>query len=243
MLLLLVPITTLPRALIRFPLLMVTAALAVIGAARVEVALTVKVCVALAPKTTLPFAVTVAEEEKVVGELMLTVLLVSVPSTILPYAANRFPVLTVTGALAVTAARKVVAAATVKVLELSVPMTALPRALKLFPAVMLTGAVAVTADAKRVAALTVSVCELVVPMAVLPVVLSVFNSALPDTVRVPVGLGMLMLLAKVANPLLSMVSRSTSWPLPVLVLPVELVLKMRLPPSLLAASCIPSMVD
>ena len=234
--------TTLPKALRRFVLLMVTAALAVSGAATVDVALSVSVCAALPPKTTSPFAVIVAEVEKVVGELMLTVLLLSVPSATLPYAENALPVLTVTGALAITAALKVVAAATVKVLELSVPTTAFPRALKMFPAVMLTGAAAVTAEAKLVAALTVSVCELVVPMAVLPLVLSVFSSVLPDTARVPVGLSMLMLPVKVARPLLSIVSRSRSWPLPVLVLPVELVLRMRLPPSLLAASCILAMI-
>ena len=241
--LLFVPITTSPRELKRFLLLIVTAALALIWAAKVDVALTVSVCEALAPKTTLPFAVTVADAKKVVGELMLTVLLLSVPSTTLPYAAKALPVLMVTGALAVAGAWKVVPAATVKVLELSVPMTALPRALRRFPAVMMTGAAAVTAAAKLVAALTVSVCELAVPMMALPEVLSVDNSVLPNTVRVPVGLSMLILPAKVARPLLSMVSRSRSWPVPVLVLPVALVLKMRLPPSLPAASCIRAAFD
>ena len=192
---------------------------------------------------TLPFAVMVADAEKVVGELMLNVLLLSVPSTTLPNAANKLPVLTVTGALATAAARNVVAAATDKVLELSVPRMAFPRALRLFPAVMVTGAAAVTAAAKLVAALTVSVCELVVPMAVLPLVLSLFNRVLPDTVRVPVGLSMLVLPENVARPLLSMVRRSTSWLVPVVVLPVELVLKMRLPPSWPAASCTQAVLD
>ena len=143
----------------------------------------------------------------------------------------------VTALLAVSTAFKKVAAATVKVLELSVPRMALPRALRLFPAVMVTGAAAVTAAAKLVVALTVSVCELVVPMAVLPVVLSLFSRVMPDTVRVAVGLSMLVLPEKVARPLLSMARRSTSWLVPVVVLPVELVLKMRLLPSWPAASC------
>ena len=163
-----------------------------------------------APKTVLLFVVKVAAVENVVGELTLTVLVLSVPSTTLPLAVNALPVLTVTGALAMTAARKVVAAATDRVLELSVPRTVFPRALRLFPAVMVIGAIAVTAVARVVAAFTASVCEAVVPMTVLPAVLSVFSSVLPATVRVSVGLGMARLPDRVARPLLSMVRRSTS---------------------------------
>ena len=270
---LLLPIIALPRALNALPAAMVTVVLATTGAEKVEDACTVSAWLLLVPMDTLPLAVSVpttvtallavtkalklaaalaaktpfvvivAEGAKVVGELMLTVLLLSVPSNTLPSAAKALPVLTVTGALAMTAARNVVAAATVKVLELSVPRMAFPRALRMFPAVMVTGAAAVTAAAKLVAALTVSVCELVVPMAVLPLVLSLFSSVLPDTVRVAVGLSMLVLPKKVARPLLSMVRRSTSWLVPVLVLPVELVLKMRLPPSWPAASCTQALLD
>ena len=129
-------------------------------------------------------------------------------------------------------------ALTVTVLLASVPRVTLPSALKLFPAVTVMAAAAMRGAANELAALTVSVLVPVEPSCVLPAVLRVFNKVLPVTERVPVGLGMARLPARVARPLLSMVRRSTSWLPPVLVLPVELVLKMRLPPSLPVTSCI-----
>jgi len=76
-----------------------------------------------------------------------------------------------------------------------------------------------------------------VPRTVLPLVESVLRRVAPETVRVLAVPVMATLLVKVARPVLSMVSRSVSWPLPVLVLPVALVLKIKLPPSLPVASC------
>ena len=139
--------------------------------------------------------------------------------------------------MSVAAGVKVVGTLTVTVLLLSVPRVTLPRALKLLPAVTVRAALAVTGAANVLAALTVKVFVPDVPSCVLPVAVRVFSSVLPDTVRVPVGLGMARPADRVTRPLLSMVRRSTSWLLPVLVLPVELVLNIRLPPSLLAASC------
>ena len=101
----------------------------------------------------------VAEVEKVVGELIVMALVLSVPSVTLPYAARALPVLTVTGALAVIADVKVLAAATARVLELLVPIMTFPKALRGFPGEMLTAALAVTGavDAKVVAALMAKV--------------------------------------------------------------------------------------
>lgn len=75
------------------------------------------------------------------------------------------------------------------------------------------------------------------PMAVLPLVDRVVRSVLPITVRVLDAPGIATLPANEAKPVLSMVMRSTSWLLPVLVLPVVVVLKTKLPPSLPVVSC------
>ena len=182
------------------------------------------------PRTALPFAVRVAAEEKVVGELTVIVLLLSVPSVTLPYAEKVFPALTVTGALAVTAAPRVVTAATVNVLALLVPNTVFPKLLRVFPAVTLTAALAVmgAVDAKVVTALT---CRLWLPL--------VPSTALPASVRLAAVLDMVRPPVRVVRPLLLMVRRSMSWvAAEEEVLPAALVLKIKLPPRLPAASCI-----
>ena len=121
-------------------------------------------------------------------------------------------------AVSVAAGMKVVGALTVTLLLVSVPRVTLPRALKLLPAVMVRAAFAVMGAVNVLAALTVSEFVPEVPICVLPAVLRVLSSVLPVTVRVPVGLGRVRLPDMVARPLLSMVRRSTSWLLPVLVL-------------------------
>ena len=168
--------TVLPLA-VRVPAT-VTALLAVIEA--------LKLAAAFAAKT--PFVVTVAAGAKVVGELTVTVLLVSVPSV------------------------------------------TLPRALKLFPAVTVRAAVVVRGAAKVLAALTVSVSAAVVPSTVLPAAVRVLLKSVRLTEPV-----------KLAVPLLCRVKRSVSCPavLPLLVLTV-VVLRIRLPPHLPVASCMPT---
>jgi len=81
-------------------------------------------------------------------------------------------------------------------------------------------------EVKVVAAFTVRVWLPVVPRTVLPAAVRV----LPVLLRVipPV---------KVARPELSMVRRSTGWPLLLLVLPAVVVLKIKLPPQLPVESC------
>ncbi len=162
-----------------------------------------------------------------------------VPIVTLPRALSALPAVMLTAALAVAGAAKVVIALTPNVLLEFVPMRVFPSALKALSAVMLTGALAVTAAVavNSVTALTVRVCAALMPMAVLPLVDRLVRSVLPVTVRVLDAPGMATLPVKVAKPLLSMVKRSASWLLPVLVLPVVLVLKIRLPPSLPDASC------
>lgn len=108
-------------------------------------------------------------------------------------------------------------------------MIALPIALRLLPAMMLTLAFATTgAEVANVAgAFTVRVCEPLVP-----------RTVLPAAVRVLLVLVRVSPPEKVARPVLSMVRRSVSWPvlLVVLVLAV-VVLRIRAPPQLSFASC------
>ena len=113
------------------------------------------------------------------------------------------------------------------------PTCALPRALKVLPLLTVTAALAVigAVEAKVVTALTVSVCEPEVP-----------RTALPAAVRVEVELVRVSPAEKLANPELSMVSRSVGWPLLLLVLPAVVVLKTRLPPVLPDVSCIPKYI-
>ena len=108
-------------------------------------------------------------------------------------------------------------------------MTALPIALRLLPAMMLTLALATTGAevANVVGAFTVRVCDPLVP-----------KTVLPAAVKVLVVLVRVSPPEKVAKPVLSMVRRSVSWPvLLVVLLPVVVVLRIRAPPQLCFASC------
>ncbi len=101
-------------------------------------------------------------------------------------------------------------------------MTALPKACRRLPATMLTAALATTGATNVVAALTIKVCAPVVP-----------RTVLPAAVRVLAVLLRVTLPAKMARPELSMVRRSTGWPLlELLLLPAVVVLRIKLPPHL-----------
>ncbi len=108
-------------------------------------------------------------------------------------------------------------------------MIALPIALRLLPALMPTSALATTgAEAANVVrAFTVRVCDPVVPRTVLPAAVRVLEMLVRFSPS-----------EKVAKPVLSMVKRSISWPvLLVLLLPAVVVLRIRAPPHLCVASC------
>ena len=129
--------------------------------------------------------------------------------------------------VSVAAGAKVVGELIVTVLLLSVPRATLPRALKLFPEVIATGAVAVRGAAKVLAALTVSVFAPVVPSTVLPAAVKVLLELMRLTEPV-----------KLAVPLLCRIKRSMSCPVVLLLLVLTVVvLRIRLPPQLPAASC------
>jgi len=107
-------------------------------------------------------------------------------------------------------------------------MIALHIALRLLPAMMLTLALATTGAevANVVGAFIVRVCDPLVP-----------RTVLPAAVRVLVMLVRVSPPEKVARPVLSMVRRSVSWPvLLVLLLPAVVVLRIREPPQLCFAS-------
>ncbi len=98
-------------------------------------------------------------------------------------------------------------------------MIALPIALRLLPALMPTSALATTgAEAANVVrAFTVTVCDPVVPRTVLPAAVRVLEMLVRFSPP-----------EKVAKPVLSMVKRSVSWPvLLVLLLPAVVVLRIR----------------
>lgn len=116
--LLVVPRIVLPLAV--SVLAIVTALLAVTKALNVAAALTAKT----------PFVVSVAARAKVVGELTVTVWLVSVPRATLPRALKLFPEVTVTEADAVRGAANTLAALTVSVSAPVVPSTVLPAAVR-----------------------------------------------------------------------------------------------------------------
>ena len=131
--------------------------------------------------------------------------------------------------VSVPAGAKVVGELTVTASLGAVPSVTLPRALKLFPAVTVTAVAAMRGSTKVLAALTVSVSAPVVP-----------STVLPAAVRVLFELMRLTEPVKLAVPSLCRVKRSVSCPavLPLLVLTV-VVLRIRLPPQLPVASCMP----
>ena len=102
----------------------------------------------------------------------------------------------------------------------------MPIALRLLPAMMLTLAFATTGAevANVVGAFTVKVCDPLVP-----------RTVLPAAVRVLLVLVRVSPPEKVARPVLSMVRRSVSWP--VLLVLAVVVLRIRAPPQLSFASC------
>ena len=106
----LVPNTVLPNALKALPAVTLTAALAVMGAANVVVACTVRVWLVVAPSITLPYTVRAAlaimgaVDAKKVTAFTVRVLLPLVPRTTFPSALNAFPAVMVAAALAVTGA-------------------------------------------------------------------------------------------------------------------------------------------
>lgn len=148
---------------------------------------------------------------------------------------NVVAALKVTGALAVISAFavncadevKVVGELIVTVLVASVPRTTFPLAARVLPALTVTAALAVTGPAKVLAAFTVRLWAEVVPKIELPV-----------AVRLLAVLLRVTLPEKVARPVLSMMRRSVSWPvLLVLLLPAVVVLRVRPPPQLPLTSC------
>ena len=160
--------------------------------------------VLLFPKSCAPAA-------KVAAALTVRVLLLLLPSIVLPFAVSS-PA-RVNALLYATAALKVAAALTVRVLLLLVPSVLLPLAVNAPATVRLLAAV--MAALNCAAALTVSVLVLPVPRTVLPL-----------AVRVLLVLASVREAAKVARPELSMVRRSvTAAPAA-----VPVVLKTRLPP-------------